>query len=74
MQKQISQFNPGDAITYMEGGWNQVVGYILGIDPGGVSVWATSITMGAQFADGVFLPNDFKVTKWQSALPQILNQ
>ena len=73
MTKQISQFNPGDTIIFIEGGWNQVVGTILGIDPGGTSVWATSLTMGAQFADGLFLPNDTEVSKWQGIVPNVLN-
>jgi hypothetical protein len=73
MAKQISQFNPGDAIAYMaDGGWNHVVGIILGKDEHGVSVWVTSLTFGAEDADGVFLPNDFPVTKWQSSIPEIL--
>lgn len=74
MTKQISQFNPGDAIAYMaDGGWNHVVGVILGKDDQGVSVLVTSLTFGAQDTDGVFLPNDFRVAKWQSALPEVLN-
>ena len=74
MAKQISQFNAGDAIAYMaDGGWNHVVGIILGKDEHGVSVCVTSLTFGAEDTDGVFLPNDFKVSKWQSEIPEVLN-
>ena len=74
MVKQISQFNPGDTIYFIEGGWNQVVGTILGKDTEGVSVWATSLTFGAEEADGLFLPPTTLVAKWQFNVPQILNQ
>jgi len=72
MTKKISQFKIGDVITFMESGWNQVVAYVADKDPHGVSLIATSLTFGAQDTDGLFLPNDFLVTKWQSPIPEIL--
>ena len=73
MKKQVSNFNVGDIVSWMEDGWNHVVGKVIGKDSEGVSIWATSLTFGSECCDGVFLPNDYPVTKFQSPVPQILN-
>jgi hypothetical protein len=72
MQKQISQFKTGDVIAFMENNWNHVVARIIAKDEEGVSLLATSLTFGEQEVDGIFLPANFKVTKWQIPIPEIL--
>ena len=71
MKNQISKFSVGEAISWSED-FNEVVAVILDIDSDGASLAATSLTFGAEEVDYVYLPADFKVSKWQSPLPEVL--
>jgi hypothetical protein len=74
MKKQISKFNEGDTVTWMEDGWNQVVATIADKDEEFVTLVATSITFGCIETDWIVRPLDMMVSKWQSPVPEILQE
>jgi hypothetical protein len=71
MKNPISKFNVGESVTWFED-FNEVVAVILDVDNGGASLAATSLSFGAEDVDYVYLPAQFKVAKWVSELPEIL--
>jgi hypothetical protein len=71
MKKSIENFNVGEPVAWLED-YNHVVGIVAEKDSEGVVVMATSLTFGAECLDGVFLPNGYKVTKFLSPVPKVL--
>lgn len=72
MKKQISKFNEGDTVAWMEDGWNHVVATISSKDGELVTLLATSITFGCCETDWICRPLDMMVSKWESPVPEIL--
>jgi hypothetical protein len=74
MKKQISKFNEGDTVAWMEDGWNHVVATIANKGGEFVTLAATSITFGAIETDWIVRPLDMLVSEWQNPVPEILQE
>ena len=74
MKKQISKFEIGDTVAWMEDGWNHVVATIADKDEELVTLIATSITFGSCETDWIVRPLDMMVNTWESPVPQILQE